>query len=105
MAGGDGAWASAGGWRSRSRHDRVSLGRTDAGVKTDTGETLGNELGRRSTLVPIRRIGRNRLDSQEIEQPVEAFLEVGVDLREYSGQRLRRCHMHPRKRMIDYLKS
>ena len=42
-------------------------------------EILGDVLGRGLALVLVGRVGRDRLDAQEVEQPLEAAVEIGVD--------------------------
>ena len=55
-------------------------------------QVLGDELGRGLALVLVGHVGRDRLDAQEVEQPLEALVEVGVDLVEHGGQGLGRRH-------------
>src|SRR5262249_6258044 len=69
-----------------AHHDRVPLGRPDAGLKTDAGQILGHVLGGGLTLVLVGRIGRDRLDAQELEQSLEALIEIGVDLLQHGGE-------------------
>ncbi len=75
-----------------AHHDRMPLGRPDAGLKADTGEILGHVLGGGLTLVLVGRIGRDRLDAQELEQPLEALVEIGVDFLQHGGKGMRRGH-------------
>ena len=51
-------------------------------------EILGHEVGGRLALILVGRIGRDRLDLQELEQPCETVVELGVDLVEDGGKRL-----------------
>ncbi len=67
-------------------HDRMALGRPHAGVEADAAQIPGDELGRGLALVLVGRVGRDRLDPQEVEQPLEALVEIGVDLVEHGGQ-------------------
>ena len=67
-------------------HDRMPPGRPHAGVEADAAQVLGDELGRGLALVLVGHVGRDRLDAQEIEQPLQALVEIGVDLVEHGGQ-------------------
>jgi hypothetical protein len=60
-------------------------GRPDAGIETNAREILGDVLRRAQALVLVGRIGRNRLDAQEIEKSFEASIEIGIDLCKYGG--------------------
>src|SRR5262249_31835915 len=70
--------------------DGVALGRAHAGVEADAGEIVGNELGGGAALVLVGRVGRDRLDLEELEQSLKARIKIGVDLVEDSGKRLRK---------------
>ena len=77
-----------------AHHDRMSLGRADAGRKADAGQIAGDVLGRGPALIFVRWVGRDRRDAQEIEQALEAVVEIGVDLIEDGGEGLGgRCHL------------
>src|SRR5262249_48670498 len=69
-----------------AHHDRMPPGGPDAGLKSNAGQILGHVLGGRLTLVFVSRIGRDRLDAQEFEQPLEALLEIGVHLLQRGGR-------------------
>jgi hypothetical protein len=43
-------------------------------------------LGRGLTLRLVGRVGGDRLNAQEIEQPLEALIEIGVDFLEHGRQ-------------------
>ena len=60
-------------------HDRMPGGRANADVEAERAEILGEMLRRLPALVPIRRIGRDRANAQEAEQPLEAAVEILVD--------------------------
>ena len=73
--------------------DRVTLGLPNAGLKADAGQVLGHISSGRLTLLAVGGIGRDRLDAQELEQPLEALVEPGIDLLQHGGKRLRRGHV------------
>jgi hypothetical protein len=75
-----------------AHHDRMTLGRPDAGLKADAGQVLRHVFGGGLTLLLVGRIGRDRLDAQELEQPLEALVEIGVDFLQHGGKRMRRGH-------------
>src|SRR5262249_13105330 len=50
--------------------DGVALGRAHACVEADAGEIVGNELGRAAALDLVGGVGRDRLDLEELEQPL-----------------------------------
>jgi len=75
-----------------AHHDRMPVGRSDAALKADGGEILGHVLGGGLTLVLVGRIGRDRLDAKELEQPLEALVEIGVDFLQHGGKGMRRGH-------------
>ncbi len=72
-----------------AHHDRMPSGGPDAGLKTNAGQILGHVFGGRLTLVFVGRIGRDRLDAQEFEQPLEALIEIGVDFLQHGGKGMR----------------
>ncbi len=74
--------------------DRVAFGRPYAGIEADAAQILGHEFGRSLALVLVGHVGRDRLDAQEVEQPLQALVEVGVDLVENGRQGLGRRHEH-----------
>ncbi|SPU69648.1 Uncharacterised protein [Brucella neotomae] len=51
-----------------------------AGIKTDRLQVFHQPLGRLAAIGLVGRVGRNRLDPQKIEQAVEAFVEIGVEM-------------------------
>src|SRR5262249_60509649 len=63
-----------------------------AALKTNAGQILGHVLGSRLTLVLVGRVGRDRLDAQELEQPLEALIEIGVDFLQHGGKGMRGGH-------------
>src|SRR5262249_47492623 len=69
--------------------DGVALGWAHTGVKADTREIVGDELGGGAALVLVGRVGRDRLDLEELEQPLKARVKIGVDLVEDGGKRFR----------------
>ncbi len=69
-------------------HDRMAPGRPHAGVEADAAQVLGDELGGGLALVLVGHVGRDRLDAQEVEQPLDAAIEIGVDLVEHGRQGL-----------------
>src|SRR5215510_13311594 len=75
-----------------AHHDRMTVGRTDAGFKADAGQVLGHVFGGGLTLLLVGRIGRDRLDAQELEQPLEALIEIGVDFLQDGGKGMRGGH-------------
>src|SRR5437899_8096140 len=75
-----------------AHHDRMPRGGPDAGLKTNAGQIRGHVLGGRLTLVFVGRIGRDRLDAEEFEQPLEALIEIGVDLLQHGGKGMRGGH-------------
>src|SRR5262249_44054876 len=75
-----------------AHNDRMTVGRPDAGLKTDAGQVLGHVFGGGLTLLPVGRIGRDRLDAQELEQPLEALIEIGVDFLQDGGKGMRGGH-------------
>ena len=58
---------------------RPTGGRPDTDVEAESTEILREMLGRLAALVPIGRIGRDRADAQQAEQPIQAAVEVLVD--------------------------
>ena len=60
-------------------HDRVPGGRANAAVEPDTRQILRNMLCCGATLRFVCRIGGNRRDPQQREQPIETLLEVLID--------------------------
>src|SRR5215471_7203771 len=75
-----------------AHHDRMAVGGPDAALKTNAGQILGHVLGSRLTLVLVGRVGRDRLDAQELEQPLEALIEIGVDFLQHGGKGMRGGH-------------
>ena len=67
-------------------HDRVAVGRAHAGLESETAEVGGDVFGRGAAMRCIGRVGRDRLNSQEREQPIEASVEIAVDASEDSRQ-------------------
>ena len=60
-----------------------------------TDQILDDEFGRRPAVVLVGRVGRDRLDLQEIEQPSDAVVELGIDAVEDGGKGFRwRWHGH-----------
>ena len=57
-------------------------------IEPETAEILGNELRGRTALRRKGRIGRDRLNAQEREQPLEAVVELGIDPLENGRKRL-----------------
>jgi hypothetical protein len=50
-------------------------------------------LRRRAAVLGIGRVGGDRLNAQELEQPREAVVEVGIDMSENGVELLRRGHV------------
>src|SRR4029079_9111936 len=53
--------------------DWVPLGLPNAGLKTYRGQILGHIRGGRLTVLAVGGVGRDRLDAQEFEQPLQAL--------------------------------
>src|SRR5712691_4905639 len=60
-------------------HDRMTGGRTDTDVEAESAEILREMLGRLAALVPIGRVGRDRANTQQAEQPLQAAVEILID--------------------------
>src|SRR5262245_3595660 len=75
-----------------ANHDRVAAGWPQRGIEAEAGEIPGDEFGRLVAMLLVGRVGRDRLDLQEIEQPREAAIKVGIDLVEDRWKGLGRCH-------------
>ena len=70
----------------------MGFGRPHRRLEPETCEIARHELGRGFALLLVGRIGRDRLNLQELEQARQARLELGVDLGEDGGKGLRRAH-------------
>ena len=60
-------------------HHRMARGRPHLGREADAPQIGGDMLGRGPALLLVRRIGRDRLDAQQREQPFETRVEIAVD--------------------------
>src|SRR5437016_5684448 len=74
-------------------HHRVARGRPDIGVEAETAEIAGDVFGRGAALLLVGRIGRDRLNAHELEQAIEAMVEIGVDPGENGRKGLRWRHL------------
>ena len=54
-------------------------GRPDLGREAERRDILGEMIGGRLAIAGEGRIGRDRLDPQQREQPLQAVVEIGVD--------------------------
>ncbi len=59
--------------------DRMTLGRTHAGRKPDRCEVGCDMLGGGAALRLVGRVGRDRGDAQQREQPLDALVDILVD--------------------------
>ena len=59
----------------------------DAGVETDRLQVVHQPFGRPPAFVVIGGIGRDRLDPQQLEQSLQALVEIAVETVEDGGQR------------------
>src|SRR5215472_17471685 len=64
-------------------HHRMSRGGPNAELEADRGKVLGEMYGCPATSLPVGRVGRDRGDAQEGEEPFEATIEVLVDAIEH----------------------
>ena len=60
-------------------HHRMTRGRPHRGLEAETAEIAGDEFGGRAALRLIGGIGGDRLNSHELEQALEAAVEIGID--------------------------
>ena len=54
-------------------------GRPHLGGKAERRDILGQMIGGRLAIAGKGRIGRDRLDPQQREQPLQAVVEIGID--------------------------
>ena len=57
----------------------MARGRPDLGGKTERRDVLGEMIGRCLAVGGKGRLGGDRLDPQQREQPLEAVVEIGID--------------------------
>ncbi len=55
-------------------------GRPDVGGETECRDIPGQMIGSRLAISGKGRIGRDRLDPQQRKQPLEAVIEIGIDV-------------------------
>jgi hypothetical protein len=58
-------------------------GRPHLGLEAQRRDVLGQMIGRRLAIAGKGRVGRDRLDPQQCEQPLEAVVEIGIDAVEH----------------------
>src|SRR6516165_8381548 len=75
-----------------SDHYRVARCGSNAGCKADAGKVVGNELRRLQALLLVGRIGRDGLNTKQVEQSFEACIEISVNSCKYGGQSFGGCH-------------
>ncbi len=59
---------------------RMSRRRPHLGLEAERRDILGQMIGRRLAIGGEGRVGRDRLDPQQRKQPLEAVVEIGVDM-------------------------
>jgi hypothetical protein len=69
-----------------SHHHRVSFGRRHTGVEADPGQVFGQPSGRCLALAIEGGIGRDRLEAQQGEQPLQRLAAVIIEVGENRGQ-------------------
>ena len=57
----------------------MPAGRPHLGRKAERSDILRQMIGGRLAIAGESRIGRDRLDPQQREQPLEAVVEIGID--------------------------
>ena len=60
-------------------HHRMALGRAHVGGKADAAQVGGDVLGGGAALLLVGRVGGNRGDAQQREQPLDALVDILVD--------------------------
>ena len=69
------------------RDDRgMAGGRPHLGVEAERGDVDREMIGRRPAIIGEGRIGGDRLDPQQREQPLQALVEIGIDAIEHGLQ-------------------
>src|SRR5205085_3927912 len=72
--------------------DRGMAGsRPHLGLEAERLDVPGQMIGRLLAILREGRVGRDRLDAQQVEQPREAVVEIGIDMVEH---RLQFCVGH-----------
>ncbi len=57
----------------------MAVGRAHAGLEAEAAQVGSDMFGRRAALRRIGRIGRDRLNAQKREQPIETGVEIAID--------------------------
>ena len=70
---------------------RMAGGGPDLGRKAERRDVAGEMLGGRLAISGEGRVGRDRLDTQQLKQPLQAVVEIGINAVEH-GRKLRTGH-------------
>ena len=72
---------------------RIARNVTRSVTNQVAGKVVGNELRRLQALLFVGRIGRDGLNTKQVEQSLEACIEISVNSCKYGGQSLGGCHV------------